>query len=209
MKLYSYWRSSASYRVRIALNLKGLAYDVRPISLLDDEHHSAEYLRLNPQGLVPLLEDGEISIAQSPAILEYLEERYPAVTLLPDEPGPRSAVRQLMYTIACDIHPLCNLRVMQYLRGPLDADDAAAARWYAHWVSLGLAAVEAQLERRDATQVCVGRTPTLADVCLIPQVYNARRYEVPLDDFPRICQIDAYCNTLDAFQHASPDHQLQ
>lgn len=207
MKLYGYWRSSATYRVRIALQLKGLAYDTVPISLIDGEQRSADYLRLNPMGLVPLLIDGGIAIGQSMAILEYLEERYPLPPLLPTATVARARVRELANLIACDIHPLCNLRVLEALRGDLHADDAAKKTWYARWMGSGLAAVEARLAQWNAGEFCCGEAPTLADACLIPQLYNARRFGIALGDFPHILRIDARCGSIDAFHRAAPERQ--
>lgn len=207
MHLYDYWRSSAGYRVRIALHLKGLDFETTTISLLDGEQSQPPYLAINPQGLVPFLADGEVAIGQSLAILEYLEERYPQVPLLPQTPPARAAVRQLANTVACDIHPLCNLRVLDYLRQALAVDEAARSAWYHHWVSLGLAAIEARLAELESDDFCVGNSPTLADVCLVPQVFNARRFHVSLDPYPRIRRIDGHCGTLEPFQRAAPERQ--
>lgn len=202
--LYSYWRSSAAYRVRIALNLKGLKHDIVPVSLSPgvSEHRGEAYRRKNPQMLVPFLEDGDLGIAQSMAILEYLEETYPDVPLLPHAEPRRSRVRAFCNMIACDIHPLNNLRVMNYIRDEFGADPTAD--WYAHWIREGFAAAE-QLVGGGA--FCFGDEPTFADALLVPQVYNAQRFKVPLDGFPRLVAIAERCNELPAFRDAAPERQ--
>jgi maleylacetoacetate isomerase/maleylpyruvate isomerase len=202
--LYSYWRSSASYRVRIALNLKALQHDIVPVSLAPGvaEHRKEKYRRKNPQMLVPFLEDGNIGIAQSMAILEYLEETYPDVTLLPHDEPLRSRVRSFCNLIACDIHPLNNLRVMQFIKSEYGADPTGS--WYTHWINEGFKAAEALVS--DGPFV-FGRAPTLADVLLVPQVYNARRFDVALDDFPKLEAIADRCNGLSAFKNAAPERQ--
>lgn len=202
--LYSYWRSSAAYRVRIALNLKALDYDIVPVSLAPGvaEHRKEKFRKKNPQMLVPFLEDGDIGIAQSMAILEYLEETYPDVPLLPSAEPLRSRVRSFCNLIACEIHPLNNLRVMQYIKSEFDADPTA--NWYAHWINEGFNAAETIAS--DGPFV-FGREPTLADVLLVPQVYNARRFKVPLDDFPKLEAIADRCNGLSAFKEAAPELQ--
>ena len=211
LKLYGYWRSSAAYRVRIALNLKGLAYQQLPVHLLRDggEHHAAEYRALNPQGLLPLLVDeqnGGVRIAQSLAILEYLEEIFPVPSLLPADPAERAQVRALSLHIACDVHPLNNLRVLQYLSNQLGADDAAKNAWYRHWVALGLAAVEEGLAPFDG-RLSLGAHPGYLEACLIPQLYNARRFNCDLAAYPRIVAMAARCEPLEAFQLAAPEAQ--
>ena len=211
MKLYSYWRSSAAYRVRIALNLKDIEHEIVPVSLLKDggEHRQPAYLAVNPQGLVPSLVDGETAIGQSGAILEYLEETVPDPALLPRDPVARARVRQIMNIVCCDIHPLNNLRVLMYLRNQLTVDQDAVDAWYAQWVQAGFAAIEALVAGDPSAPLyCVGETPTFADVCLIPQVYNARRFNVDLNEFPLIERIVAQCNELEAFQAAQPEAQL-
>ncbi len=202
--LYSYWRSSAAYRVRIALNLKALDYDTVPVSLAPGvaEHRQDRYREKNPQMLVPYLEDGDIGIAQSMAILEYLEENYPKVPLLPADEPLRSQVRSFCNLIACDIHPLNNLRVLQYIKCEYAADPTEG--WYAHWVIEGFAAAETLAS--DGPFV-FGAAPTLADVLLVPQVYNARRFDVALDDFPKLEAIADRCNGLSAFKEAAPENQ--
>lgn len=204
--LYSYWRSSAAYRVRIALNLKNLPYETVSVSLAPGvaEHRAAEYRAINPQMLVPFLQDGELGIAQSLAILEYLEERYPDAPLLPKDEPSRTQVRGFCNLIACDIHPLNNLRVQQYLKNELGADKKAGEDWYVHWIHEGFAA----LEQLAGDGSCVfGDAPTLADVLLVPQMYNARRFEVPLDSFPKLVRIVDACNESPAFKKAAPELQ--
>jgi len=207
VKLYSYFRSSAAYRVRIALNLKGLRYGYVPVNLLAKEQKSTGYLARNPQGLVPALEleDG-VLLAQSLAILEWLEETHPEPPLLPADPLARARVRAIAALIACDVHPINNIAVLDYLRGELHADEAQVRHWYHTWVARGFDAIEATLAGRD-DPCCFGRAPSLADVCLVPQVYNARRFEVPLDDYPRIAAVAAHCESLDAFAAAAPNRQ--
>ncbi len=211
MELYSYWRSSAAYRLRIALNMKQLNYRVHSVSLSDGEQNHEDYLAINPQGLVPTLMDLGQPMAQSLAILEYLEEAYPQPPLLPEDLLRRSRVRQIANIICCDVHPLCNLRVLNYLSGPLAVSDVARREWYHHWLALGLASIEALLARWDSehVNVCVGDWPTLADICLIPQLYNARRYELPLDDYPRLLRIEQHCCSLLPFVEAAPEAQPQ
>lgn len=211
LTLYGYWRSSAAYRVRIALNLKGLAYRQVPVHLVKDggQQHGAEYLALNPQGLVPLLVDagnGGVRIAQSLAILEYLDEAYPVPALLPADPAQRAQVRALALHIACDIHPLNNLRVLQYLASELGASDEAKNAWYRHWVDGGLAAVEQGLAVLGG-RLSLGERPGYLEACLIPQLYNARRFDCDLGGYPRILAMEARCLALEAFQKAAPEVQ--
>ncbi len=204
IRLYSYWRSSSAYRVRIALNLKGLEYETVTVSLAPGvaEHRRDHYRSVNPQMLVPFLEDGEIAIGQSMAILEYLEETYPQPPLLPVNEPLRSRVRSFCNMIACDIQPLNNLRVMQYIKAEFDAD--AAGDWYTHWIHEGFRAAE--VLAGDGPYV-FGDAPTLADAMLVPQVYNARRFEVPLGEFPKLVAAADACNALDAFKKAAPEQQ--
>ncbi len=204
IRLYSYWRSSAAYRVRIALNLKGLDHEIIPVSLAPgvSEHRSEQYRAKNPQMLVPFLEDGELGIAQSMAILEYLEETYSDVTLLPTAEPERSRVRAFCNGIACDIHPLNNLRVMNFIKKEYGADPTSA--WYRHWIHEGFRAAEALAS---AGPTVFGDAVTLADAFLVPQVYNARRFQVPLDDFPRLVTLADNANTLAAFRDALPENQ--
>lgn len=206
MRLYSYWRSSAAYRVRIALNLKELPYETVSVSLVPgvSEHRAAAYRAINPQMLVPFLQDGELGIAQSMAILEYLEETYPDTPLLPKDEPLRSRVRAFCNLIACDIHPLNNLRVQQYIKNELGANKEAGADWYVHWIHEGFDALEELASDGD----CVfGESPTLADALLVPQMYNVRRFEVPVDRFPKLVRIANACDKLPAFAHAAPEHQ--
>lgn len=208
LTLYSYWRSSAAYRVRIALNLKGLPYQQVPVHLVKGggEQHSAAYQALNPQELLPLLVDGDTRIAQSLAIIEYLEEIFPVPTLLPADPAARAQVRALALHIACDIHPLNNLRVLQYLSGELGVADAAKNAWYRHWVDTGLASVEQGLAVFDG-QLSLGQRPGYLEACLVPQLYNARRFDCDLSAYPRILAMAARCEALDAFKQAAPEVQ--
>ncbi len=206
--LYSYWRSTAAYRVRIALNLKDIKHRIVPVDLIKDggEQHQAAYREINPHGLVPALvtEAGEV-LTQSLAIIEYLEEVHPDNPLLPEEPAARAQARAMALSIACDVHPLNNLRVLQYLRAQ-DWSDAQVDDWYQRWVRLGFTALEQQLDARECKYACCDH-PTVADVCLVAQVYNARRFNVPLDAFPNIREIDGHCAGLSAFDRASPDNQ--
>ncbi|KRE99927.1 maleylacetoacetate isomerase [Frateuria sp. Soil773] len=208
--LYGYWRSSAAYRVRIALNLKGLAYESRPVHLVRDggEQHAPGYRALNPQELVPCLVDGGQALTQSLAIMEYLDETRPAPSLLPGDAAGRARVRALAQLVACDVHPLGNLRVLQYIGATFQADDAAKGAWSRHWIAEGFKALEAMLAGHPATgRFCHGDTPTLADACLVPQAYNAVRWKLPMDDYPTIRRILAACDELEAFRRAAPEAQ--
>ncbi|WP_417320744.1 maleylacetoacetate isomerase [Emcibacter sp.] len=207
MKLYGYFRSSAAYRLRIALNLKGLDYDNIPVSLLAGDQRAENYLKLNPQGLVPALTDGDLTIGQSMAILEYLEETRPDVPLLPADAAGRARVRQMANIIACDIHPLNNLRVLKYLGGNLGVSDETRDDWYRHWIRLGFEAIETMLQDGGTGTYCHGDTPTFAEVFLIPQLYNARRFKTQLDDFPIIRRIEKLCNEQEPFIQALPENQ--
>lgn len=204
LRLYSYWRSSAAYRVRIALNLKGIEHTIVPVDLAAGQQAEADYAARNPQGLVPLLEDGDIRLTQSQAIVEYLDERYPKPALYPDAALERARVRAFAGAIACDIHPLNNLRVLKYLKGPLGQDTAAVDEWYAHWVRTAFKALEAQA---GDGPYAFGDALTAADLFLVPQIYNARRFRVALDDFPKLVAIDAACADLPAFRDAAPEAQ--
>ncbi len=211
LTLYGYWRSSAAYRVRIALNLKGLAYRQVPVHLVKDggQQRAADYRALNPQQLVPLLVDeanGGARISQSLAILEYLDEVFPVPALLPADPVERARGRALAMHIACEIHPLNNLRVLQYLSAEVGVDDEAKNAWYRHWVDQGLAAVEVGLECFDG-RLSLNDRPGYLEACLVPQVYNARRFACDLAAYPRILEIVARCETLPAFQQAAPEVQ--
>ncbi len=209
MKLYGYFRSSAAYRVRIALNLKGLTYEQVPVNLIQGEERTRAYLERNPQGLVPALEldDGRV-LAQSLAICEYLEETHPDPPLLPADAAARARVRALALVVACEMHPLNNLRVLRYLSTELDLDEEARNRWYCHWIAEGFAGLEALLAGVPAAGAfCHGDSPTLADVCLVPQVYNARRFGCDLAPYPTVRRISAACEALPAFQAAEPARQ--
>lgn len=209
-RLYSYWRSSAAYRVRIALNLKGIDHEIVAVSLVAEggQHRSDGYLAMNPQGFVPFFDDGKVAIGQSKAIMEYLEEAYGGYRLLPDDISGRALVRVFSDAICCDIHPLNNLRVMQYLGGTLGVEDAARDAWYRHWIAAGFEALERLAGQHAARgEFLCGDAPTMADACLVPQMYNARRFELPLHDFPRLMAADAACRDLDAFRRAAPEAQ--
>lgn len=209
--LYSYWRSSAAYRVRIALNLKGIDYVIAPVHLVrhGGEQHQDDYRKLNPQQLVPVLVDGGNVIRESLAIIEYLEEAYPDTPrVLPSGALACARVRALAQMIACDIHPIGNLRVLQYLARELNASDEQKLAWSQHWIRLGFDAIEKLLAERERPGVfCEGNEPTMADCCLIPQVYNARRFGVSLDRYPTIARIDAMCAGMDMFARAAPEAQ--
>ncbi len=208
MKLYDYAFSSAAYRARIALNLKGIAYEHVIISLLKGEQSSAAYKAINPQALIPTLEDGGYVIGQSLAIVEYLDEIYPSPPLLPSYPAEKARVRQIAYEIACDIHPVNNMRVRAQLKAMGHADDEIMTKWYAHWITVGFAALEKQLSGSKQTGAyCHGDTPTLADICLVPQMANAYRFKVPVDAFPTLVRIDKTCREHPAFAAAAPEKQ--
>ena len=204
--LYDYYRSSAAYRVRIALNLKGVDYERRPVNLADGEQRSDEYRALNPQGLVPMLEIDGHRLTQSLAIINYLDIRYPVPPLIPAAAAERAHVVAMAMTIACDIHPLNNLRVLKYLKNDLDHSQEEIDRWYVHWVGEGLAALEAMAKPK-AGKFLFGDGPTGADVCLVPQLYNARRFEVPVGGFPTLLRAEDNANRLEAFAAAHPDRQ--
>ena len=210
--LYGYWRSSAAYRVRIALNLKGLSYESRPVHLIRDggEQHTPDYRQINPQQLIPCLLHGDRVITQSLAIMEYLDETHPeeGTSLLPADTRGRARVRALAMVVACDTHPLGNLRVLQQLESQFGADEAKRAEWSRHWIATGLTSLEAILADNAATgRYCHGETPGLADACLIPQFYNALRWKLPLDDYPTLRRIYQACSELEAFQRAAPEAQ--
>ncbi|GIU21586.1 maleylacetoacetate isomerase [Shewanella hafniensis] len=211
MKLYGYWRSSAAYRVRIALNLKGISAEQLSVHLVRDggEQHKAAYTALNPLELVPTLTLDELdmdALSQSLAIIEYLDEIHPQTPLLPASALERAHVRAMALTVACEIHPLNNLRVLQYLTQTLGVDEAAKNTWYHHWVASGFAALETLLIRHSG-RYCFGDTVTLADLCLVPQVYNAQRFNVDLTPYPNIMRVWAECNQLEAFADAAPERQ--
>jgi maleylacetoacetate isomerase len=206
--LYDYWRSSAAYRVRIALNLKGVEYESRQVDLREDEHKSTEFRAVNPQALVPALEIDGHRLTQSLAIINYLDLRYPNQPLLPASALERAHVVAMAMAVACDIHPLNNLRVLKYLKNELGQPQEAVDTWYRHWVSEGLAGLEGLAAPR-AGKFLFGDAPTGADVCLVPQLYNARRFDVPLDDYPTLLRADENANKLDAFVKAHPENQEQ
>ncbi|HNV07965.1 MAG: maleylacetoacetate isomerase [Dokdonella sp.] len=211
LTLYSYWRSSAAYRVRIALNLKQLSYVTVPVHLLNNggEQHADEYRELNPQESVPVLLDGARIFRQSMAIIEYLDEAYPGgASLLPSTARERARVRALAQTIACDIHPLNNLRVMQFLERDFSSPAVERERWSRHWITEGFRALQALLGDNSSMGLyCEGDSPTLADICLVPQVYNARRIGVDLAAYPDIVRIEQQCLALPAFEAARPENQ--
>ncbi len=210
LKLYGYWRSSAAYRVRIALNLKGLDYETVPVHLVRDggDQHRPEYAATHPQRLIPVLQHGQRMIRQSLAIIEYLDELWPDPPLLPSAPRERAQARALALLVACDIHPLNNLRVLQYLEREYNAPVSERDAWIRHWIEEGFRAFEAMLvEDLSRGELCEGDAPGLADCCLIPQVYNARRFGVDLEPYPNIRRIEAACLALPAFDAARPENQ--
>jgi maleylacetoacetate isomerase len=208
MILYDYFRSSAAYRVRIALNLKGVEYDRQPVNLVEGRHRAANYLALNPQGLVPMLEIDDLRLTQSLAIAVYLDQIYPEPPLMPRDPAEGAHVRAMAMTIACDIHPINNLRVLKYLKTELGQDQAAIDKWYVHWVTEGLEALETMAAPR-AGAFLFGDTVSLADVCLVPQLYNARRFSVPISLYPTLRRADESASALPAFAAAHPDRVAQ
>lgn len=204
MQLYSYFRSSAAYRVRIALNLKGIDHDLVPVNLVAGEQRSDSYRRHNPQGLLPTLVTDEHTLTQSGAILEWLEEEYPEPALYPPDALQRARVRALCQLVACDIHPLNNLRVLKYLKGELGLDEDTVRLWYAHWVIEGFNALEPSLPEEAFVN---GETPGMAEIFIVPQVYNAERFAVAMGNFPRLRALRDRCEELPAFQKAHPNAQ--
>jgi maleylacetoacetate isomerase len=204
--LYDYYRSSAAYRVRIALNLKGVDYESRPVNLLESEQRGDDYRELNPQGLIPMLEIDGHRLTQSLSIIVYLDQAFPDPPLVPRDPAGGAHVRAMALAVACDIHPLNNLRVLKYLKTELGRSQEELDAWYAHWISEGLQALET-MAKASAGKFLFGDTPTIADVCLVPQLYNARRYNLPLDAYPTLLRTDENASRLDAFAAAHPDRQ--
>jgi maleylacetoacetate isomerase len=207
MKLYSFFNSSTSFRVRIALALKGLSYEYAGVNLRSGEQGREEYRALSPAAIVPTLVDGDVKLTQSLAIIDYLDHRYPEPRLIPQDPLARARVLEIAQTIACEIHPINNIRVLKYLSGPLGVSEADKSAWYRHWVDEGLSAVESLLAAGPASACCVGDTPTLADCCLVPQVANAMRMGCDLSRFERIGAIYAHCMQQQAFIDAAPQQQ--
>lgn len=220
VKLYSYFRSSAAYRVRIALAIKDIQVDIIPVNLAEGEQRSDDYLSINPQGLVPALADKDLILNQSLAVIEYLDEVYGDYLLLPGNAIERAQVRSLAQQIAMDVHPLNNLRVLKYLKNELNVSEDDNARWYQHWIAEGFSAFERTLEKNlkinsekyevknHEVKYCWKETVTLADVCLIPQVFNARRFGCDLEPYPLIQTIDRHCCKMSAFRHAHPESQI-
>jgi maleylpyruvate isomerase len=211
LKLYTYFRSSAAFRVRIALNLKGLAYDPVLVHLPKGEHRRPEYAAVDPQALLPTLVDGERALSQSLAIIEYLEETRPEPPLLPADAAGRARVRSLSLLVACEIHPLNNLRTLQHLKRALGQNEEQINAWYRHWIADGFAKLEADLNRDKSGggsgRFCHGDSPTMADCCLVPQVFNAKRYSADLGPYPTLMRIFDACMKLEAFDRAQPSKQ--
>jgi len=211
IKLYTYFRSSAAFRVRLALNLKGLAYDPVFVHLPRGEHRKPEYAAVDPQALVPTLVDDGRALSQSLAIIEYLDETHPKPRLLPEDPVGRARVRSLSLLVACEIHPLNNLRTLQHLKRALGQNEEQNGTWYRHWIADGLAKLEADLSRSDsgsgAGRFCHGDAPTMADCCLVPQIFNAKRYDSDLAPYPKVMRIFDACMKLEAFDRAQPSKQ--
>ena len=211
LKLYTYFRSSATFRVRIALNLKGLSYDPVFVHLPKGEHRKPEYAAVDPQALIPTLVDDGRALSQSLAIIEYLDETRPPPRLLPEDPAGRARVRSLSLLVACEVHPLNNLRSLQHLRRSLGQNEEQISAWYRHWIADGLAKLEADLNRGDsgggAGRFCHGDAPTMADCCLVPQIFNAKRYDGDLAPYPTVMRIFEACMRLEAFDRAQPSKQ--
>ncbi len=207
MKLYTYFRSSAAFRVRIALNLKGLAYEPAFVHLAKGEHLLPAYAKVNPQGLLPALEVDGALLAQSIAIMEYLEESHPQPPLLPRDPLGRARVRSLALIVACEIHPLNNPRVLKYVKNTLGHSQDEVNVWYRHWIADGLAKLEAELAKAGTGRHCHGDAPTMADCCLVPQIFNAQRFECDLKPYPTLMRVFDACMKLEAFDRAQPSKQ--
>lgn len=206
MKLTTYFRSTAAYRIRIALNVKQINHELIPVNLFTGEHQSAKFRHQNPDGLIPILEIGKNSLTQSMAILEYLEETHTTIKLLPSDPIQRAYIRALAQAIVSDIHPLNNLRVQKYLINEMGVDEEQKQQWYQHWVATGFNGLETRLAK-SAGEFCVDDTLSMADICLIPQVYNAHRFNCPMDNYPTINRINTACLRLDVFTSAAPHLQ--
>jgi maleylacetoacetate isomerase/maleylpyruvate isomerase len=207
VKLYTYFRSSAAFRVRIALNLKGLAYDPIFVHLPKGEHKKPEYSGVSAQALLPTLVDDGAALSQSLAIIEYLDEKHPKPPLLPKDAHGRARVRSLSLLVACEIHPLNNLRTLQYLKRQLGQNEEQINTWYRHWVGDGLAKLEADLSKAGSGKFCHGDTPTMADCCLVPQIFNAKRYDCDLSPYPTVMRVFNECMKLEAFDRAQPSKQ--
>jgi maleylacetoacetate isomerase len=207
MQLYSFFNSSTSYRVRIALALKGVAYDTSPINIRVGEHRAPDYVLKNPSACVPLLQDGDFGLGQSLAIIDYLDASYPEPRLIPQDPLVRARVLELSSVIACDIHPVDNLRILKYLRGVLNVTEEQKNAWYRHWVAEGMTTVERLLERHGEGPYCFGAAPTLADCCLVPQIANAERMGCDLSAYPLALAVYAHCAAQPAFRQAEPARQ--
>jgi len=207
MQLYSYFNSSTSYRVRIALGLKGLPYDYAPVDIRVQAHRAPDYVARNPSANVPLLDDGQITLGQSLAIIDYLDALHPEPRLIPADAALRARILEFSYVIACDMHPVNNLRILRYLTQTLDVSEAQKNTWYQHWIAEGMTAVEALLTRADQGPYCFGASPTLADCCLIPQMTNAKRMNCDLSAYPRALCVYAHCSAQPAFQQAAPNAQ--
>jgi maleylacetoacetate isomerase len=207
MRLYSFFRSSAAYRVRIALNLKGVDYEIATVNLPGNRHRDAEFRALNPQATIPTLDDDGTILWQSLAIIDYLDSRFPTPRLIPLEPVARARVQALAHLIVCEMHPLNNLRVLKYLRRELALDEVAVSKWYAHWIAEGFGALETLVKRFSGGRYCYGDSLSVADVCLVPQVYNARRFACDLAPYPTLVRIADGLAADSAFARAGPEHQ--
>lgn len=206
--LYSYFRSTAAYRVRIALNLKNIDYEIKPINLVLAEHKTSDYQKNNPFSLVPCLIDGQHHISQSMNILSYLEESYPTIPLLPEDIEGKSFSRSIAYSIACEVHPLNNLRVLKFLENDLSINDEKKMEWYHHWIQITFDVIEQKLlMNRSKSSFCYGDQPSWADICLIPQLFNARRFGFSLENYANILAVEQKCFELEAFKKAVPEHQ--